>query len=152
MALPCPRPVFISSPLRPEQCVSHVFPLWSPNIFPFLLWLGLPLGDTCQHASETCVFTVNTAIEKDRCRFLGTVVQNKILLLQGLTHATCPGSAFLRQRPGWVPGFGPLLNNFSLVLEMPLDLSEMSLPSLRSLSYIDKTVTRHSGRCRVPFR
>lgn len=79
-------------------------------------------------------------------------MQNMILLLQGLTHATCPGSAFLRQQPGWIPGFRPLLNNFSLVLEMPLDLSETSLPSLGSLSYIDKTVTRHSGRFRVPFR
>lgn len=85
----------------------------------------------------------------------GDRLQNVIiLLLQGLTHATCPGSTFFffKQWLIWAPGFDPLLSNFSLVLEMPLDLSETLLPFLRSLRYIDKIVTRYSGRCRMPSR
>lgn len=75
---PILRSAFISSPLRPEQCVCLMsFPFGLPTFFSFFSVWGLPLGEAGQHAGETCVFTLNIATEKDsHMPIPGTVTQN----------------------------------------------------------------------------
>lgn len=154
LARPCPSPV--NSAPWGLNTVSNVLPFQSPNPFLLLLWLGsVTWGSSptcrrrnlclcCQHNHRAG--QAGADFWRPFCRALLFFCSKAWPMLLVLVIP------FWKQWSGWAPGFDPLLTNLSLVLEMPLDLSETLLPSLRSLSYIDKIVTRLSGRCRVPLR